>query len=239
MTSTDPSKALLMQHFFWHIIILRRNFEERSKIWPSLSPPHEVDLTHKQSRLASLLKTNAKTASSTSGNRPFLGPVNFLRDTSHPLITALCFRHSRTLLPLTPKIAVALWFPFSSAHRITSRMNFAVYDSLLDFWCPFHNYSTRQTGISIFHVSTTNARADFRRNCTRLLRKAWFTVPVRLIGLRRIVGFERTGNTQYYSVSCHVGMGWLKERRVLESRTNFFPFKNAKTWVRTGFKNIR
>jgi len=71
-----------------------------------------------------------KIASSISGNRPFLGPVNFRRGASHPVITILCFRHSRTLLSSTPKIAMALRFPFSSAHRITSRLNFAVYDSL-------------------------------------------------------------------------------------------------------------
>jgi hypothetical protein len=52
----------------------------------------------------------------------------------HLLIAALCFRHSRTLLSSTPKIAAALRFPFSSAHRITSRLNFAVYDSLFNFW---------------------------------------------------------------------------------------------------------
>jgi hypothetical protein len=40
------------------------------------------------------------------------------------------------LLSLIPKIAVALRFPFSSAHLITSRLNFAIYDSLLDFWRP-------------------------------------------------------------------------------------------------------
>jgi hypothetical protein len=82
------------------------------------------------------LEKNFKTASSISGNRPFLGPLNFLRDASHLLIAALCFRHSQTLLSLTPKIAAALRFPFSSAHRITSRLNSAVYDSLLDFWHP-------------------------------------------------------------------------------------------------------
>jgi hypothetical protein len=60
---------------------------------------------------------NVKTPSSIPGNRPF---------------AALCFRHSRTLLLSTPKIAAALRFPFS-AHRITSCFNFAVYDSLLDF----------------------------------------------------------------------------------------------------------
>jgi hypothetical protein len=48
----------------------------------------------------------------------------------------VCFRHSRTLLSSTPKIAVALRFPFSSAHRITSRLKFAVYDSLVDFRRP-------------------------------------------------------------------------------------------------------
>jgi hypothetical protein len=53
-----------------------------------------------------------KTASSISGNRPFLSPVNFLRDASHPLIAALCFHHSRTLFSLTPKIAAALGFPY-------------------------------------------------------------------------------------------------------------------------------
>jgi hypothetical protein len=125
-----------MQHFFWHIVVLRRNFEECSKIWPSLSPPHKVDHNSQKVEPCVSLEKNAKTTSSTSGNRPFLDPVNFLRDASHPLIAALCFRHSRTLLSSTQKIAAALWFPFSSAHRITSRLNFAVYDSLLDFWQP-------------------------------------------------------------------------------------------------------
>jgi hypothetical protein len=76
-----------------------------------------------------------KIASSISGNHPFLGPVNFLRDATHPLIDVLCFRHSQTLLSSTPKIAAALQFPFY-VHRITSRLNFAVCDSLLDFWRP-------------------------------------------------------------------------------------------------------
>jgi hypothetical protein len=40
------------------------------------------------------LEKNLKTASSTSGNRPFLGPLNFLRDISHLPIAALCFRQS-------------------------------------------------------------------------------------------------------------------------------------------------
>ena len=48
----------------------------------------------------------------------------------------MCFCHSRMLLSSTPKIAAALRFPFSSAHRITSHLNFAVYDSLLDFRRP-------------------------------------------------------------------------------------------------------
>jgi len=77
-----------------------------------------------------------KTASQISGNHPFLGPVNFLRDASHPLITALCFRHSQTLFSSTPKMSVALRFPFSSVYWITSRLNFAIYDSLLGFWHP-------------------------------------------------------------------------------------------------------
>jgi hypothetical protein len=48
----------------------------------------------------------------------------------------MCFRQSRMLLSSTPKIAAALRFPFSSVQRITSRLNFAVYDSLLDFRHP-------------------------------------------------------------------------------------------------------
>jgi len=132
---------------------------------------------------------NVKTASSISGNRPFLGPVNFLCDASHPLIAVLCFRHSQMLLSSTPKTAAALWFPFSSAHRITSCLNFAVYDSLLDLVSLFHNYGTRQIGISTFHVSTTKAWAGFRQDCACLLRKAHFTVPVWLIGPRHSVGF--------------------------------------------------
>jgi hypothetical protein len=38
-----------------------------------------------------------KTASSISGNSPFLlGPMKFFCDASHSLIAALCFRHSQT-----------------------------------------------------------------------------------------------------------------------------------------------
>jgi hypothetical protein len=77
-----------------------------------------------------------KTVLSVSGSHPILGPVNFLRDAPHLPVAVLCFRHSRTLLSSTPKTAAALRFPFSSAQRITSRLNFAVYDSLLDFWHP-------------------------------------------------------------------------------------------------------
>jgi hypothetical protein len=53
----------------------------------------------------------------------------------------------------------------------------------------FHKYGTRQIGISTFHIFTTKARACFRRDCARLLRKACFTIPVWLIGPRRSVGF--------------------------------------------------
>jgi len=88
MSSSDPSKVLLMQHFL-------------------------NDLTLMLS-----------------------GMAFHAAGASHPLIAVLCFRHSRTLLSSTPKIAAALRFPFSSAHRTTSRLNFAVYDSLLDFWRP-------------------------------------------------------------------------------------------------------
>jgi hypothetical protein len=42
----------------------------------------------------------------------FLESSEFFRDTLHPLIAALYFRHSRTLLSSTPKISAALWFPF-------------------------------------------------------------------------------------------------------------------------------
>jgi hypothetical protein len=48
-----------------------------------------------------------KTPSSISGNRPFFSPVNFFCDASHPLIAALCLRHSQTLLSSTPNIAAA------------------------------------------------------------------------------------------------------------------------------------
>jgi hypothetical protein len=48
----------------------------------------------------------------------------------------VCFRYGRTLLSSIPKIAAVFRFPFSSVHRITSRLNFATYDSLLDFRCP-------------------------------------------------------------------------------------------------------
>jgi hypothetical protein len=65
-------------------------------------------------------RKNMKTATSISGNRPFLGPANFLRDASDLLIAVLFFYHSRTLLSSTPKIAAAMRFPFSSVHLITS-----------------------------------------------------------------------------------------------------------------------
>jgi hypothetical protein len=58
-----------------------------------------------------------KTASSISGSRSFLGTVSLFHDALHFLITALCFRHSQTLLSSTPKIAAALQSPFSSVHR--------------------------------------------------------------------------------------------------------------------------
>jgi hypothetical protein len=93
------------------------------------------------------------------------------------------------LLSSTPKNAAPMWFSFSCAHRITSCLNFAIYDSLLDLVSLFHNYGTWQIEISTFHISTTKARAGFRQDCVRLLRKARFTVPVRLIGPRRSVGF--------------------------------------------------
>jgi len=83
-----------------------------------------------------LSRTYMKTASSISGNPPFLVTVNFFRDASNLLIGALCFHRSRTLLSSTLKIAAAFRLPLSSAHRITSCLNFAVYDSLLDFWRP-------------------------------------------------------------------------------------------------------
>jgi hypothetical protein len=77
-----------------------------------------------------------ETASSISGNHPFLGPVNFISDASHPPIGAFCFSHSQTLLSSTPKITVALRCHSSLAYR-TLCLNFAtVCDSLLDFWCP-------------------------------------------------------------------------------------------------------
>jgi hypothetical protein len=40
------------------------------------------------------------------------------------------------LLSSTPKFEAALQFPLSSTHRIASRLNFAVYYSLLDFLRP-------------------------------------------------------------------------------------------------------
>jgi hypothetical protein len=111
----------------------KNDFRECSKIWPSLSPPREVG--HTNSPVLCLSWKNVKTASLILGNHPFFGPVNFLCDASHPLIAALRFDHSRTLLSSTAKIAATLQFSFS-AHQITSRLNFAIYDSLLDFWRP-------------------------------------------------------------------------------------------------------
>jgi hypothetical protein len=67
---------------------------------------------------------------------------------------------------------------------------------LCSIWQPFrflaslfHNYGTRQIGISTFHVLTTKARVGFRWDCARLLRKARFTVLVILICPRCSVRF--------------------------------------------------
>jgi hypothetical protein len=76
-----------------------------------------------------------KTPSSVSGNHPFFGPVNFFHDDPHLPITDLSFHRSRTVFSPTPKTAAALWF-FFSACQTTSCFNFAVYDSLLDFYHP-------------------------------------------------------------------------------------------------------
>jgi hypothetical protein len=57
-----------------------------------------------------------------------LGPMNFFRDASHSLITIFS-TIGECWFSLTPKIAVALQFPFS-AYRTTSRLNFAIYDGL-------------------------------------------------------------------------------------------------------------
>jgi hypothetical protein len=38
MTSLDPSKALLMQHFFWHIVVLRHNASPIHRINPMAHP---------------------------------------------------------------------------------------------------------------------------------------------------------------------------------------------------------
>jgi hypothetical protein len=59
----------------WNIVVLCRNFEECSEIWPSLLPPHEVD--HNSQTVQSCISLEerkiTKTASSTLGNRHFLG----------------------------------------------------------------------------------------------------------------------------------------------------------------------
>jgi hypothetical protein len=147
-------------------------------MWPSFSPPREVDHNSQTVQSCISLEKTRRLHHQFQEIVLSVGPVNFLCDTSHPLITILCFRHSRTLLSSTPKFAAALQFPFSSVHRITSRLNFAAYDSLRFLVSLFHNYGTQQTGISTFQVSITKARAGFRRDCARLLRKARFMVPV-------------------------------------------------------------
>jgi hypothetical protein len=82
------------------------------------------------------LEKGMKTAPTISGNCPFLGPVNFFRDASHSLITALCFCHSRKLLLTTPKTAAAALHFLPTLRVEQSHLNFVVYDSLLDFWHP-------------------------------------------------------------------------------------------------------
>jgi hypothetical protein len=107
----------------------------------------------------------------------------------HSLITALCFHRSRTLLSSTQKTAVVSQFPFSSAHRTTTHLNFVVYNMLLDFWCPS---SITMVHDKLDHVLTTMAWTGFIQDCACLLRKACFTVPVWLIGSRCTIGFEHT-----------------------------------------------
>jgi len=105
-------------------------------MWPSLSPPREVD--HNSQTVQSCVSLEKTWRLHHQFQEIVLSWVQWISfsDASHPLIAVLCFRHSRTLLSSTPKTAAALRFPFSSVHRINSRLNFAVYDSLLDFWCP-------------------------------------------------------------------------------------------------------
>jgi hypothetical protein len=134
MTSTDPSKALLMQHLFWHIVILRRNFEECWKIWPSLSPPCEVDhYSQTAQSCVCLEKTRRLHHQFQEIVLSWVQWISFM--TPYTCWSMPCFRHSRLLLSSTPKIAVALRFPFF-VHWIMSCLNFAIYDSLLDFWRP-------------------------------------------------------------------------------------------------------
>jgi hypothetical protein len=64
------------------------------------------------------------------------------------------------LLSSAPKIAAALWFPLSSAHQITSHLNFAVYDSLLDF--------RRPSSVTMVHDKLEQAPSTFQQLRVRI-----------------------------------------------------------------------
>jgi hypothetical protein len=115
---------------FWHIVVLRCNFEECAKIWPSLSPPCEVDHNYKQSRLVSLLKKKMRRL-----HYQLLGSSEFLSWRLTPADRCTVFPPQSNFAFINSKNCSALRFPFS-AHRITSGLNFAVYDTLFDFWHP-------------------------------------------------------------------------------------------------------
>jgi hypothetical protein len=129
-------------------------FKTTSRNWPSLLPPHEVD--HNSQTVQSCVPLEKTWRL----HHQFQEIMTFLRDASHPLIAAWCFRYSRSLLSSTPKLAAALRFPFSSPHRITSRLNFAVCDSLLDL--------RRPSSITMEHDKLDQAPPTFQQLRSKL-----------------------------------------------------------------------
>jgi hypothetical protein len=156
-----------------HPLLAKKQLRGCSKIWPSLSPPRVV--VHNSQTVQSCI---------------FLGSTEF------PL---RCLTHSDCCLVFPPQSNDAfINFKNSSGSAVSLLLcvpkNFMfelchIWQSFRFLASLFHNYGTWEIGISTIHVSTTKARAGFRRDCARLLRKACLTGPVWLIGPRRSVGF--------------------------------------------------
>jgi hypothetical protein len=140
---------------------------------------------------------------------------------SQPCVSATAFINSKN--------CSGLQFPFS-AHRITSHLNFAVYDSLLDFWRP--------SSISTVHDKLEQLPSTFQQLSRELVsyeiaQSCWESPASRYWYDSSAPGVASDFNTLVtsniiQSVALWAGgRGQLKERCGLEPRTNFFLFKKS------------